>query len=114
MRPWYTRSISGHLESAQYKFGSDQICLSIVRRSHSCVRWTGQFLEEGMVRFDTAHRAVHYPPDRRFRIWIRPGIVSGLIIAILAVVAAAWIEVAIFGMPQVPAVPQVYPNNFAG
>src|ERR1051326_6674515 len=67
-----------------------------------------------MVRFDAAHRAVHYPPDRRFRIWIRPGIVIGVIIAIMAVVAAAWIEVAIFGMPQVPAVPQVYSNNFAG
>ena len=25
-----------------------------------------------MIRFDAAHKAVHYPPDRRFRVWIRP------------------------------------------
>ena len=67
-----------------------------------------------MVRFDTAHQAVHYPPDRRFRIWIRPSILIGTGIAILAVIVAAWIEVAVAGMPRVPAVPQIYPNNFAG
>ena len=27
-----------------------------------------------MISFDAAHAAVHYPPDRRFRIWIRPSI----------------------------------------
>jgi methionine sulfoxide reductase catalytic subunit len=67
-----------------------------------------------MVRFDSAHKAVHYPPDRRFRVWIRPGIVIGIMFAVIVAVAAAWIEVAIFGMPNVLAVPQVYPNNFAG
>src|ERR1043165_1164214 len=68
----------------------------------------------GMVQFDAVHRAVHYPPDRRFRIWIRPAILIGAGIAILSVVVAAWIEVAVAGMPRVPAVPQIYPNNFAG
>ena len=53
-----------------------------------------------MVRFDAAHRAVHYPPDRRFRIWIRPSILIGIAIAILALIAAAWIEVAVAGMPR--------------
>ena len=67
-----------------------------------------------MISFDAAHRAVHYPPDRRFRIWIRPSILIGIGIAILAVVAASWIEVAVAGLPHVPAVPQIYPNNFAG
>ena len=33
---------------------------------------------------------------------------------IVALIAAAWIEVAVTGMPPVPAVPQIYPNNFAG
>jgi hypothetical protein len=33
---------------------------------------------------------------------------------ILALFAAAWIEVAVTGMPPVPAVPQISPNNFAG
>ena len=67
-----------------------------------------------MVRFDDAHKAVHYPPDRRFRIWVRPSVLIGVGIAILSVIAAAWIEVAVAGMPRVPAVPQIYPNNFAG
>ena len=67
-----------------------------------------------MVRFDAAHGAVHYPPDRRFRIWIRPSILIAIGIAILSAIAAAWIEVAVAGMPRVPAVPQIDPNNFAG
>jgi methionine sulfoxide reductase catalytic subunit len=75
---------------------------------------TVPFGGEYMVTFDAAHRAVHYPPDRRFRIWIRLRIVIGFVIAIIAVIAAAWIEVAIFGMPAVPALSQVYPDNFAG
>lgn len=67
-----------------------------------------------MVTFDAAHEAVHHPPDRRFRLWVRPSILIGLGAAIAAVVAAAWIEVAVAGMPHVPPVPQIYPNNFAG
>ena len=67
-----------------------------------------------MITFDKPHKAVHYPPDRRFRIWIRPSILVGVCALIAAVIAAAWIEVAVSGMPPVPAVPQVYPNNFAG
>src|SRR5579863_1404976 len=35
-----------------------------------------------MISFDAAHRAVHFPPDRRFRIWIRPPILIGIAIAI--------------------------------
>ena len=67
-----------------------------------------------MVTFDAAHKAVHYPPDRRFRVWVRPSILIGLGVAMLAMVAAAWIEVGVFGMPYVAPVPQIYPNNFAG
>src|SRR5579864_3644242 len=67
-----------------------------------------------MIPFDAAHRAVHYPEDRRFRIWIRPSILTGFVIAIAALVAAARIEVAVGGLPTVAAIPQVYPSNFAG
>ena len=67
-----------------------------------------------MIAFDAAHKAVHYPPDRRFRIWIRPSILIGAASAILALVAAAWVEVAVIGMPSIPPVPQIYPNDFAG
>ena len=67
-----------------------------------------------MISFDAAHRAVHYPPDRRFRIWIRPSILIGIAVAILVGNRASWIEVAVAGLPHVPPVPQIYPNNFAG
>src|SRR5579885_86659 len=67
-----------------------------------------------MIAFDAAHRAVHAPPDRRFRIWIRPSILAGAGGVIAALIAAAWIEVAVTGMPPVPAVPQIAPDNFAG
>lgn len=67
-----------------------------------------------MISFDTTHRAVHYPNDRRFRIWIRPSILIGIAIAAVSAVLAAWIEVALAGLPHIPPVPQVYPSNFAG
>ena len=67
-----------------------------------------------MVSFDAVHAAVHYPQDRRFRIWIRPSILVGIVVVVLSLVAAAWLEVAIAGLPPVAAVPQIYPNNFAG
>jgi len=67
-----------------------------------------------MISFDAAHKAVHYPEDRRFRIWIRPSILTGIAVALAGIIAAAWIEVAIAGLPAVPAIPQVYPSNFAG
>jgi hypothetical protein len=40
-------------------------------------------------------------------------VLIGIGIFILAVLAA-WIEVAVAGVPSAPAVPQVCPNNFAG
>jgi methionine sulfoxide reductase catalytic subunit len=67
-----------------------------------------------MISFDTAHRAVHYPNDRRFRVWIRPSILIGIAIAAVSAVLAAWIQVALAGLPHIPPVPQVYPSNFAG
>jgi sulfoxide reductase catalytic subunit YedY len=67
-----------------------------------------------VIHFDATHRAVHYPPDRRFCIWVRPSILIGIGIALISVIAAAWIEYAVAGLPPVPAVPQVYPSNFAG
>ena len=36
-----------------------------------------------MIPFDAAHKAVHYPPDRRFRVWIRPSFVAGAVALIL-------------------------------
>ena len=67
-----------------------------------------------MIAFDPAHRAVHYPPDRRFRIWIRPSILIGVAVAILSVDRGGLDRGRRGRMPHVPAVPQIYPNNFAG
>jgi hypothetical protein len=67
-----------------------------------------------MIAFDPAHKAVHDPGDRRFRVWVRPSILVGTGGVILALVAAAWIQFAFFGLPRIPPVPQVYPNNFVG
>ena len=52
-----------------------------------------------MIPFDDAHRAVHYPPDRRFRVWIRPSLLfifAGLLMCLLI---PAWVQAAVFGLP---------------
>ena len=67
-----------------------------------------------MIAFNAAHATVHYPVDRRFCIWVRPSILIGAAVAVVSVVLAAWIEFAVAGLPHIPPVPQVYPNNFAG
>src|ERR1017187_9620737 len=67
-----------------------------------------------MISFDAAHAAIHYPPDRRIRIWIRPSILITAALVVLLPVLAAWLEVLLVGLPHIPPVPQVYPNNFAG
>ena len=67
-----------------------------------------------MIAFDAAHKAVHHPSDRRFRIWIRPSVVKLVVILLVLPVVAAWIYFAVAGLPNIAAVPQVRPNNFAG
>jgi DMSO/TMAO reductase YedYZ molybdopterin-dependent catalytic subunit/thiosulfate reductase cytochrome b subunit len=54
-----------------------------------------------MIAFDAAHRAVHYPEDRRFRIWIKPEILWGLAIAIFIPIAIAWLQYALSGLPYI-------------
>jgi DMSO/TMAO reductase YedYZ molybdopterin-dependent catalytic subunit/thiosulfate reductase cytochrome b subunit len=58
-----------------------------------------------VIAFDAAHKAVHYPEDRRFRIWIRPAIVRGIVIAIVVPFAIAWLQYALAGLPQVAPIP---------
>ena len=54
-----------------------------------------------MIHFDEAHRAVYYPDDRRFRIWIRPSILIPLLFLALCPFVLAWTQNAIFGLPYV-------------
>jgi methionine sulfoxide reductase catalytic subunit len=67
-----------------------------------------------MIPLDAAHASVHYPPDRRFRVWIRPSILITVAVLILLPALAAGMEFLGFGLPRIPAVPQIYPSNFAG
>jgi len=65
-----------------------------------------------MITFDAAHQAVHYPEDRRFRVWIRPSILVGSGVVVLSLIAAAWIEFAVTGLPAIAPEPAV--RNLAG
>jgi methionine sulfoxide reductase catalytic subunit len=56
-----------------------------------------------LIQFDAAHKAVHYPPDRRFRVWIKPSFVAGAAVMMLLPFFLAWGEATIFGLPQIPA-----------
>jgi thiosulfate reductase cytochrome b subunit len=64
-----------------------------------------------MIAFDPAHAAVHHPPDRRFTIWIKPAIFATAVALLLIAVAAAWIEIRVWGLPVIAPVADVNPNN---
>jgi methionine sulfoxide reductase catalytic subunit len=59
-----------------------------------------------MISFDAAHQAVHYPPDRRFRIWIKPSFIVRVVNLLVLPFVIAWGQAAIFGLPYIPPVPQ--------
>jgi len=67
-----------------------------------------------MIPFDAEHMAVNFPADRRVRLWIRPSILIEAGAVLAAFLVAAWIEIAVDGLPYIPPVPQIDPNNFAG
>ncbi len=55
-----------------------------------------------MIHFDEAHRAVHYPDDRRFRVWIRPSVLIVLLVLLLGPLVLAWMQTAIFASTCCP------------
>lgn len=60
-----------------------------------------------MIGFDTAHRAVHYPADRRVRLWVRPSVLAVLVAMLAVPLVAAWVQAAINGLSTIPPVPVV-------
>lgn len=56
-----------------------------------------------MIAFDAAHKAVHYPDDRRFCLWVRPSILGGVGVIAVLFIAAAWIQWALAGLPEIHA-----------
>ena len=67
-----------------------------------------------MIRFDAAHKAVHYPEDRRFRIWIKPAILWGIAIAVAVPFVIAWLQYAVAGLPYIPPIQQYNPASARG
>lgn len=64
-----------------------------------------------MQAFDEAHRAVHYPADRRFCVWINPwlAITAGLLV--LGLVLIAWGQFLLVGLPGGISFPPVDPAH---
>jgi sulfoxide reductase catalytic subunit YedY len=52
-----------------------------------------------MISFDAAHKAVHYPEERRFRIWISARTLLIAAVLIIVPLALAWMQHAIFDLP---------------
>jgi sulfoxide reductase catalytic subunit YedY len=67
-----------------------------------------------MVPLTEEERAVYYPADRRFRIWIRPSAILIIGLVILIPLTAAWIEVAVRGLPYIAPNPAATPGAASG
>jgi len=60
-----------------------------------------------MQAFDEVHRAVHYPPDRRFRVWINPRFIFAFAVVALTPVLIAWGQYLIYGLPAESFLPPI-------
>jgi len=67
-----------------------------------------------MIQFDAAHKAVHYPEDRRFRVWVRPRVLVILAVVCLTPVVAAYVQWGVFGLPHIEHVGSEQQYNTAG
>ncbi|HEV2136277.1 MAG TPA: molybdopterin-dependent oxidoreductase [Terracidiphilus sp.] len=67
-----------------------------------------------MVPLTEEERAVYYPADRRFRIWIRPSALLIIAIVILIPLTIAWIEAAVHGLPYIAPNPAATPGAASG
>ncbi|MGE5315190.1 MAG: molybdopterin-dependent oxidoreductase [Acidobacteriota bacterium] len=69
-----------------------------------------------MQQFSAAHRAVHYPEDRRHYVWIHPAALAALAVVLLLPVVIAWIQYLIAGLPpeqvRYPMQPVPEPHGF--
>ena len=67
-----------------------------------------------MIPFDDAHRTVHYPNDRRFRVWVKPSILAGMLVLALMPVVLAWVQNAVFGLPYIASSPASHEGAASG
>lgn len=56
-----------------------------------------------MASFDSAHKTVHYPDDRRFCVWIHPAVLAVFVLVVAAFFLPAWGQWALTGLPTIPA-----------
>ena len=67
-----------------------------------------------MIPADAAHRAVHYPADRRFRVRLTRSVVAGVVIVAAVPLLAAWVQAAVFGLPHIAPVLPYGPSAATG
>ncbi len=64
-----------------------------------------------MQAFDELHQPIHYPADRRFRVWINRWFVFAFVVVVLAPVAIAWGQYLTAGFPTETFLPPVNLEN---
>ncbi|MEP7355200.1 MAG: molybdopterin-dependent oxidoreductase [Acidobacteriota bacterium] len=67
-----------------------------------------------MIKFDAAHRAVHYPSDRRFRIWVKPSVLVAVLCLVMIPIAIAWVQASMYGLPYLAPVAAFDAATFTG
>ncbi len=60
-----------------------------------------QFPEAIVVPLTEEERAIYYPADRRFRIWIRPSVLILIAVLILIPLSIAWVQTSVWGFPYI-------------
>ncbi len=64
-----------------------------------------------MQAFDEVHRAIHYPPDHRFRVWMNPWFILAFAVVAFAPVPIAWCQYLINGLPTETFLPPINLRN---
>jgi methionine sulfoxide reductase catalytic subunit len=67
-----------------------------------------------MIPLTDAERAVYYPADRRFRIWIRPSALILLAALVLIPLSLAWVQASTWGFPNIAPNPAAIPGTATG
>jgi len=67
-----------------------------------------------MIPLTDAERAVYYPADRRFRIWIRPAVLLVFVVLVLVPLSLAWIQGTVWGLPYIAPNPAATPGTATG
>ena len=67
-----------------------------------------------MIPLTDAERAVYYPADRRFRVWIRPSVLIMIAMLVLVPLSVAWVQARLWGFPYIAPNPAAMPGTATG